>query len=249
VDPDILSAWNWDFLLEWAENRAREDLVHAPAHARITLLAGADANNTAMLDSWKMSGFKECRRFYDMRMEFDGSPQAAVVADGYEIRAMAEGEERKVYDALMAGFADHYGYVEPDSPEAGFDRWKHYVLEAQDFDRNLQLIAVDNTGVIAGAILCRPTYGEDTEMGWINSLAVRPAHRRKGLGKALMHQSFEVLHANGKTRVGVGVDADSITDATRLYTRCGMHQYNVFVEVSKIIRDGTELANLGEKVT
>ena len=44
-------------------------------------------------------------------------------------------------------------------------------------------------------------------------------------------------------------DADSITDATRLYTRCGMNQYNVFVEVSKMIRDGEELANLGEKVT
>ena len=158
---------------------------------------------------------------------------------------MKPGEERRVYDAMQTAFRDHYGVVPPSDPDKGFERWKHYFLESQGADPRLQIIAVDSHGDIAGGSICKPTHGEDVNMAWVNSLAVLKEHRRKGLGEALLRRSFENFYALGKPRAGLGVDASSLTNATRLYEKCGMRQTKVFVEVAKVLRDGEELANLG----
>ncbi len=60
------------------------------------------------------------------------------------------------------------------------------------------------------------------EMGFVNSLAVRPAWRRRGLGLALLHQAFTWFWERGERRVGLGVDTENPTDASRLYERAGM---------------------------
>ena len=91
----------------------------------------------------------------------------------------------------------------------------------------------------------RPKHGPDDDMGWVSSRAVCRPYRKRGLGEALLRRSFTILHGKGKKRVGLGVDATSLTSATRLYEKCGMRQYKVFVQVEKILRDGEELANLG----
>ena len=46
--------------------------------------------------------------------------------------------------------------------------------------------------------------------------------RRRGLGLALLRAAFAGFFARGTRRVGLEVDADSPTGATRLYQRAGM---------------------------
>ena len=46
-----------------------------------------------------------------------------------------------------------------------------------------------------------------------------------GVGEALLRRAFYDLHARGLRRVGLGVDAESPTGATRLYERAGMTVY------------------------
>jgi len=58
--------------------------------------------------------------------------------------------------------------------------------------------------------------------GWIGAIGVRPAWRGRGLAKALLLHSFREFHRRGKRRVGLGVDAQNATDATRLYESIGM---------------------------
>ena len=59
-------------------------------------------------------------------------------------------------------------------------------------------------------------------MGWIRSLFVRRPWRRRGLGMALLLDAFRRFHERGERKVGLGVDAESETGATRLYERAGM---------------------------
>ena len=47
--------------------------------------------------------------------------------------------------------------------------------------------------------------------------------RRRGLAQALLLHSFGQLYAHGMRCIGLGVDADSLTGATRLYEKVGMH--------------------------
>jgi ribosomal protein S18 acetylase RimI-like enzyme len=56
----------------------------------------------------------------------------------------------------------------------------------------------------------------------VGTLAVRPRWRRRGLGEALLRAAFAALYERGRRRVGLGVDAENVTGALRLYERVGM---------------------------
>jgi mycothiol synthase len=55
-------------------------------------------------------------------------------------------------------------------------------------------------------------------------LGVRPAWRRRGLGEALLREAFHAMYGRGFTRIGLGVDAENVSGAVRLYERAGMRQ-------------------------
>ena len=59
--------------------------------------------------------------------------------------------------------------------------------------------------------------------GFVDWLGVRPQWRRRGLGRALLLHAFRELHERGAGRVGLGVDSQNPTGATRLYESVGMH--------------------------
>jgi mycothiol synthase len=53
-------------------------------------------------------------------------------------------------------------------------------------------------------------------------LAVGPKFRRHGLGLVLLQSGFRALWQRGHTLIGLEVDSDNETGATRLYERAGM---------------------------
>ena len=58
--------------------------------------------------------------------------------------------------------------------------------------------------------------------GWIGSIGVRRAWRRRGLGLALLRDSFRRFRESGETVVALGVDAENPTGAVHLYEHAGM---------------------------
>ena len=80
------------------------------------------------------------------------------------------------------------------------------------------------------------------DMGWVSTLGVRRPWRRKGLGLALLQHSFGEFHRRGKCRVGLGVDADSLTGATRLYEKAGMEVHRQYASYEKELRAGVDLS-------
>jgi ribosomal protein S18 acetylase RimI-like enzyme len=79
-------------------------------------------------------------------------------------------------------------------------------------------------------------------MGWVDTLGVRRPWRRQGLAEALLYHSFAELRRRGLTRVGLGVDAHSLTGATRLYEKVGMRAIRDFTLFEKELRPGVNLA-------
>jgi ribosomal protein S18 acetylase RimI-like enzyme len=90
-------------------------------------------------------------------------------------------------------------------------------VSRSDYNPELWRLAVAD-GSIAGAALA---FGE-RHLGWVLDLAVRPSQRRHGLGEALLRSAFRALWQRGHTRVGLEVDSENETGATRLYERAGM---------------------------
>ncbi len=91
---------------------------------------------------------------------------------------------------------------------------------------------------VAGLSLCK--YEKD--LGWVDTLAVLRPWRRKGLGMALLRHSFAEFYRRGTHKIGLGVDAQNLTGATRLYERAGMHVARQYDAYEKELRAGVELS-------
>jgi mycothiol synthase len=110
-----------------------------------------------------------------------------------------------------------------------------------NFDPGLWFLAMDGDE-IAGLCLCSGRTTEDPEMGWVRILAVRRPWRRRGLGLALLGIAFETCRRKGCRRVGLSVDANSLTGATALYEKAGMHVLSINHTYQKELRAGDELS-------
>src|SRR4028119_871877 len=54
-------------------------------------------------------------------------------------------------------------------------------------------------GAVIGSVMC----GYEGHRGWINYLAVDPAHRRQGIGRELMNEAERVLLAAGCPKINL----------------------------------------------
>jgi ribosomal protein S18 acetylase RimI-like enzyme len=76
-------------------------------------------------------------------------------------------------------------------------------------------------------------------MGWISGLGVVRSHRRRGLARAILLTAFNDFFRRGQHSVALGVDADSLTGATRLYESAGMRTVEAHDQVRKVLRPAT----------
>jgi len=88
---------------------------------------------------------------------------------------------------------------------------------------------------------------EDADLGYVHTLGVLRPWRRRGIALALLHHAFGELQRRGKKRVGLGVDAASLTGATRLYERAGMRPVRQSDLYEKELRPGRDLTTQGLK--
>jgi len=75
-------------------------------------------------------------------------------------------------------------------------------------------------GTIGGAIVASAMAGYDGHRGWINYLAVDPAHQRQGLAAALMAHLEGELRAMGCPKINLQIRRDNL-QAIAFYQRIG----------------------------
>jgi GNAT superfamily N-acetyltransferase len=233
VHPHYQGIGLGSFLHEWQLARGAQSVEKAPADARVELRQSLIQveKNESVAQFLARRGFEYVRTFYRMRIDFETSPQLPTALDGITIRAVQNDEELRsaVYTGYEA-FRDHWGMMN-ETFEQFLARWLDHVSHNARHDPSLWFIALDGEE-IAGISLCQAGIDDDPEMGWVNTLGVRRPWRKRGLGLVLLQHSFWALAQRGKPRVGLGVDAGSLTGATRLYERAGMrveHSYDTYV--------------------
>jgi mycothiol synthase len=227
-------------LMKWAEARARQALNRVPDDLRVVYQAGTLSNYEPAHRLFKDLDMKLTRHFWTMVIDMDGPAPAPGWPEGVTVRSMLPGEERAVIQSVRDAFRDHWGYVEQPF-EQEFERWQHFMANDKEFDPALWFLALDGDE-IAGVSLCRLKSHEDPKMGWVNTLGVRRPWRKRGLGLALLQHSFAELQQRGQERAGLGVDASSLTGATRLYEKAGMRVLRQFDNYEKELRPGKDVS-------
>jgi mycothiol synthase len=230
-------------LMEWAEQRANQAISRVPDDLQIVMESGTYHIYEPAHDLFRSMDMELIRHFLTMSIELVGRPSVPDWPGNITIQTYeSEAEAETVLRAVLDSFQDHWGYVEQPFEER-YERWLHMIRNSKDFDPSLWFLAMDGDE-IAGLSLCWPKAKEDPDMGWVGTLGVRRSWRRQGLGLALLHHSFNEFHKRGKARVGLGVDAKSITGATGLYEKAGMRtlperQFDIYRKVLRPGRDVT----------
>jgi mycothiol synthase len=210
MDVDAAAPGRWHEVLDRAEQEARD--------------RGAERVHTFFADGHKLEvlvaarGYRNVRPSYTMEIRFGvESPPERPVPDGIEIRPYRHpDDEQATYEAQEEAFADHWG-----SHPRTLETWRAFSVEQASFDPTLWLLAWDGDEV-AGLSLNFSERSGDPGYGWVGTVGVRPAWRRRGIAEALLHRSFAALHARGYRTIRLSVDAENATGATRLYERAGM---------------------------
>jgi ribosomal protein S18 acetylase RimI-like enzyme len=225
-------------LLAWAAERAERNLHLAPEGARVALHTDLASGDHATIAALEAAGWHQDRTDWTMEIDLAEARPLPEPAwpEGISVRsADLERDARAIHAAEMDFFSDHYGFT--PNP---FDEWWHFRTRFFEPEPELWILAMDGNE-IAGMALCASQRAGQPDLGWVSTLGVRRDWRRRGLALAILHHAFRLLDERGKQRVGLGVDAQSLTGATRLYEKAGMHVVRETYEYELVVRDGRDL--------
>ncbi|MCK6540201.1 MAG: GNAT family N-acetyltransferase [Anaerolineales bacterium] len=241
VDPRYEGLGIGSYLLTWAEARAKTALDRIPSDLRFAPQVGSYRQADKARALFEKMGYRHIRSSYTMRINLDAPPPAPEWSPGIALRLYnPKTDLEAVYRAVDESFSDHYGYVKAPFEE-GLKRFEHFMTGYEGFDPTLWFLAMDGEE-IAGISLCRDRAFDNPEVGWVSTLGVRRPWRKRGIGLALLRHSFGELYRRGKRMAGLGVDAENLTGALRLYERAGMRLHRAFDRFEKEVRPGREIS-------
>jgi mycothiol synthase len=215
VHPQLTGHGVGSRLLDLLEGRALELEPLWPEHGRVVLQVAHLVGDDRAPLLFARKGYDRARSFFRMVRDVGGQTPDPEWPEGTTLRPLdPDRDGPALYDAEAEAFADEWDY-EP----LGYDEWRGRVFGRSGFDPTLVPVVWAGEQVVAFA---RNYPKRNGDWGFVGTLGVRPAWRRRGLGLALLQESFRRFRETGETTVALGVDVENPTGATRLYQRAGM---------------------------
>ncbi|HUP83259.1 MAG TPA: GNAT family N-acetyltransferase [Candidatus Limnocylindria bacterium] len=217
-------------LPEWQRKGIGTALLHHSQARQLELARTHETDLPRIFGSWtsdrmagaiallKENGFEEARHFYEMTRPLNEAIPDVPTPDGLEFRAVRPDEIRKIWQADVEAFKDHWGGFE-DSEES-YQRW----ISRPDFDTSLWVVAFDGEQVAGASINAISTEENEAlgvKRGWLHSVFTTREYRRRGIARAAVARSLSLLKERGLDTGILGVDATNPTGAVRVYEGVG----------------------------
>ena len=175
------------------------------------------------------AGFAQGLTFLMMEIELNEPPPKPVWPEGIVVRPFQPNQDEQATYATDEEASLDKGYSNP----MAFPEWaKRMSLHTDRFDPTLWLLACHQEEVVGVSL---NFYLPESNCGLIDHLGVRRAWRGRGIGLALLQQSFATFFARGITKIKLNVDSGSLTNAPRLYEKAGMKTVQTYHIFSKTI--------------
>jgi len=220
VHPDWQGRGIGRRLLEWQEGYALAHPAAAASTRPLVLGSWSSELNARKARLLAAAGYTPARDFFEMLRPGINGVEVPPLPDGIEIRPVVNdrASKKQLWDADVEAFEDHWGGF--DSSDAAFEAW----LVRPHWDSDLWVVAWDGDEIAGGVM--NTIYTDDNEAfgrrrGWLDSVFVRRAWRRRGLGAALVARSLVRLREAGMEEAMLGVDSDNPSGALALYERAG----------------------------
>lgn len=146
-----------------------------------------------------------------MRRELVGSIEPPVWPAGVALRTLGAKPEKNLAQAAHSVL--EAGFWEGGGGAPIFRQWWKAVSKDDEFDPALVFLAMEGSAVIGMAQCWTSSF--------IKDIAVHPAARRRGLGRALMLAAFQAFAQRGATHIDLKVREENGV-AQALYRSLGM---------------------------
>lgn len=174
------------------------------------------------------NGYEKAWEVWLMGVDLPVELPPPVWPDHVLVRTFREGDAHGVKELLDLAYSEEFQHV-----PLSFEDWRTFMLTDPSFDPEAWFLAFEG-GRMVGAVL-------NWKEGYVKDLVVHPHRRGRGLGKALMLQTFAEFARRGIPRVTLKTDSINPTQAWKLYERLGMETertYEVFEKHSTPRRGG-----------
>jgi mycothiol synthase len=215
VHPELTGHGVGGRVLELLEARARELEREWPEGERVVLQAAHLVGDDRAPALFRGHGFARVRSFFRMVVDVTEPHPPPEWPYGVELRPFdAELHGRELHAAHQEAFAREWGHI-----DLSYEEWRERAVDRPRADPSLTAVVWAADEIVAFSLNYAKRMGD---WGWIGSLGVREGWRRRGLGLALLRESFRRFRATGEKTVALGVDVENPTGAMRLYERAGM---------------------------
>lgn len=224
-------------LTQWGIRQSACFLPQVPDHARVVL--GAFSNRADGQKLLEDHGFICTRQSHMMGIDLHDRLPLPQFPPGFRLVTMAEHPVlRDFVRVYHQTFKDHRGAVD-ESLDAAVARWER-IMEGGSY-RPEHFVLVKAGDADAAVMIMAEKSEEDPDKAWVQTLGVMPDYRRQGLATQLLYLAYQLARDSGKQRVGLMVDASSLTGANKLYQKAGMSVTMVYNAYELEIRPGVEL--------
>ena len=217
-------------LLDWAERAA------VPLHddrfpgRPLSLSSGCLSSNTGAVALHEERGYRPTRWFHDMVRDLSAPIPEAVVPPRVEIAGYLPDMAEQARLVRNESFRDHWG-----STETSAENWTHF-LASSAFRPRFSFLAYQGSEPL-GMLISREHEAATAVTGrrelYIALVGTRAAGRKRGIATALLSTAMSAARADGYDQAALGVDADSLTGAVRLYERVGFAVAHTWIAYRK----------------
>jgi mycothiol synthase len=156
------------------------------------------SNNQPMIEALTLRGYRRVDRPGEQetmhRRSLDEPLPDPIQVAGYTIRALGDGLER-LERCYASGLGFHDDNIHTARDNRDNPAWYHHIQSAPLYRRDLDLVAVAGDGSIAS--FCTIWFDDVTRTAYFEPVATVPAHRKRGLGKALLVEGLHRLKRMG----------------------------------------------------
>jgi len=193
-----------------------EDKALSRKKGNVNLFTKISAKNNTLLQLFASKGYKSNLSFLIMELGLTEPPPGPYWTDDIFVRPFIQNQDEiKTYNMDEEASQDK-GY---HTPLSYMDWAKRMGMDKDSFDPTLWFLACEGDEIVGGAL---NVLGQENGVGWVDHLSVRRPWRRKGVGKALLLQSFGEFYNRGIKQIKLSVDSKSLTGAPHLYENVGM---------------------------
>ena len=203
------------------EHRARAAAAAGPDGAHHLFASKVPETWHARAEMLLSQGYAAVRYFFEMQRPLGGDLPPVFLPAGLAFRPPLPEHYRAIWEADEESHRDSWGHVAPS--EEDYRAW----VATPDLDPSLWVVAWDGDQVAGAAInvVHKSDHGERDTWGETDDLFVRRPWRKRGLGRALLVGTLHLFKARELTTAGLGVDAENLSGALRLYESVGFRPY------------------------